>query len=73
VIMAQTLYFEKRYGVNIANVNTTEDIDKIIESKTGKKITLSNRKDGFIDRVGNVFPIATFDINKRIDGILHRR
>lgn len=71
--MSQTLYFEKKYGVNIDSLRTTGDIDQIIENKTGKKISLSTKRCGISDRVGNVFPIVSFDINKRIDRILHRR
>lgn len=33
--MGNTLYFEKKYGVNIKDIQTTDDIDKIIENKEG--------------------------------------
>lgn len=71
--MTPTLYFEKKYGVNIKDVRTTEDIDQVIEKKSGQKIRTSKRTCGIIDKAGNVFPIISFDINKRIDKILNRK
>lgn len=71
--MPSTLYFEKKYGVDIKDIHTTEEIDKIIEKKTGHKIGLSQKTCDIVEKSGNVFPIADFDINKGIDRILHKK
>lgn len=68
--VTNTLYFEKNYSVNIKDIHTTEDIDKIIEKKTGHKLELSNHTCDIIERSGNVFPVSNFDINARIDKLL---
>jgi hypothetical protein len=34
----KTLFFEKKYNVNIEDFNTTTEIDEFIESKIGHKL-----------------------------------
>ncbi len=36
--MKKTIFFEDKYDVNIKDFDTTEEIDKFIEKKTGKKL-----------------------------------
>jgi len=37
----KTTIFEEKYGVNIDDFDTTTDVDKFIESKTGRKLECS--------------------------------
>ena len=71
--MTSTLYFEKKYGVNLKDIRTTDDIDQIIERQSGQKIQVSETSCGIIDKAGNVFSVLSFDINNRIDAALHRK
>ena len=36
----KTVIFEEKYGVNIDNFSTTEDIDKVIEKEMGRKLKM---------------------------------
>lgn len=40
----KTIFFEKKYNINIKNFQTTEDIDNFLERKLGKKLRVV-RKD----------------------------
>ncbi len=71
--MTSTLYFEKKYGVNLKDIRTTDDIDHIIEKQSGQKIQVSAASCGLIDKAGNVFSVLSFDINSRIDATLRRK
>jgi hypothetical protein len=59
--------------VVLDQLHSIEEIDKVIEEKSGKKLVFSNRKRGFIDKVGNVFPIVSRDIDEQINARLRRR
>ena len=41
----KTVIFEKKYGVNIDDFSTTEDIDKVIEKQKGRKLEIVNIDD----------------------------
>ena len=71
--MAKTIFFEEEYGVNLEHLHSIEEIDKVIEEKSGKKLTFSNRKCGIIDKAGNVFPIVSRNIDEKINVRLRRR
>ena len=71
--MAKTIFFEEEYGVNLEQLHSIEEIDEVIEKKSGKKLTFSNRKCGIIDNTGNVFPILSRDIDEKINARLRRR
>ena len=36
--MSKTVIFEEKYGVNVDDFSTTEEIDEVIEKQKGKKI-----------------------------------
>jgi len=38
--MGKTVIFEARYGVNVNDFSTTEEIDEVIEKENRQKITL---------------------------------
>lgn len=50
----KTAIFEDKYGVDITSIYTTEEVDKIIENRTGRKL-------GVIDLHGN---LINCDIDK---------
>ena len=43
--MPKTIIFEKKYNVNIADFETTEDVDHFIEKKEGRKLHIVNLDD----------------------------
>ena len=57
----KTILFEKEYGVDINNINSTEEIDKIIENKIGRKLQVEK-----ID----IFPIKKYDIESKLNEVL---
>ena len=36
--MTKTVIFEEKYGVSINDFSTTEEVDKLIENKIGRKL-----------------------------------
>jgi LysM repeat protein len=52
----KTILFEKEYGVDINNINSTEEIDEIIEKKIGRKLKVKNT---------NVFPVKNYNIESK--------
>jgi hypothetical protein len=53
----KTVLFEKRYGVDIKNFSTTEDVDRRIEGKLGKKLESKKIKTNIVTNRGCVIPI----------------
>jgi len=43
--MTKTVIFEKKYGVNIDDFGTTEEIDVFIEKKEGKRLRVVDLDD----------------------------
>jgi len=51
----KTVIFEDKYGVDISSIYTTEEVDEVIENKTGRKLRVidlhGNLKDWDIDKL----------------------
>ena len=59
--MSKTVIFEEKYGVNIGDFSTTEDIDKVIEKQKGRKLEIVKIDDhGIVPSRGNVFKIKNW-------------
>lgn len=69
--MGKTVIFEERYGVNVNDFSTTEEIDKVIEEKIGRKLQII-KLDGhaIVHSRGNVFKLRKYDIGRRFDEII---
>jgi hypothetical protein len=70
VIETKTVYFEKKYGVNIDQFKSTEEVDKFLAIKIGKALEAKDVHNGLIDRSGNVFPTRETNININLDRAL---
>lgn len=57
----KTILFEKECGVDINNINSTEEVDEIIERKIGRKLQVEK-----ID----IFPIKKYDIESKLNEVL---
>lgn len=66
--MGKTVIFEEKYGVNIDDFSTTEDIDKVIEKQKGRKLEIVKIDDhGIVPSRGNVFKIRKYDIDRMFE------
>ena len=66
--MSKTVIFEDKYGVNIDDFSTTEDIDKVIEKQKGRKLAIVEIDDhGIVPSRGNVFKIREYDIDRMFE------
>lgn len=66
--MRKTVIFEGRYGIKVDDFSTTEEIDKVIEEKQGKKLKIVKFEDrGIAHSRGNVFKLRKYDIDRRFD------
>lgn len=43
--MSKTIIFEKKYGVNIVDFKTTEDVDTLIEKREGRRLRVVELDD----------------------------
>ena len=68
-----SLYLKRKYGVVLEELHSTEEIIRVVEEKSGKKLPLTRRKRSLIDRFGNIFPITSHDIDKKVDARLRRK
>jgi hypothetical protein len=71
--MTKTVIFEKKYGVNVGDLSTTEEIDEIIEEKIGRKLQIIKLDDhGIVHSRGNVFKLREYDIDRMFDEAIKR-
>jgi len=66
----KTVYFEERYGVNITQFKSTEDVDKFLEERIGRALEAKDIDNGLIDRSGNVFPVRNINIDTNLNKAL---
>ena len=66
----KTVYFEEKYGVNITQFKSTEDVDKFLEQRIGRSLEAKDIDNGLIDRSGNVFPVKDFSIDLNLNRVL---
>ena len=59
----KTVVFEDKYGVDINNLNSTIEIDMVIEKAIGRKLDIKKT---------DIFPIKKYDVNKMLDEALER-
>ena len=43
--MTKTVIFEEKYGVNINDFSTTEEIDGVVQKQIGRKLEIKKIKD----------------------------
>lgn len=66
--MGKTIIFEKRYGVNVENFTSTEEIDEVVEKKIGRKMGMVKLEgQGIVHGRGNVFKMRKYDIEERFE------
>ncbi len=66
--MSKTVIFEERYGVNVNDFSTTEEIDEVIEKQKGRKLEIVKIDDhGIVPSRGNVFKIRKYDIDRMFE------
>jgi len=66
--MGKTVIFEERYGVNVNDFSSTDEIDKVIEKKIGRKLQIITLDDhGISHSRGSVFKLRNYDIDHMLD------
>ena len=69
----QTVIFEKKYGKNLEEFSTTEEIDTFLNAdlgKVGKKLGVRKIDASIVISRGNVFPNKEYDIDERLERAL---
>lgn len=65
---ARTIIFEDKYGVNIDDFSTTEEIDDFVAEKLGKKsLDVEFIRRNIVSARGAIVPIVNDDIDKEFD------
>jgi len=67
---AKTVIFEKKYGVDLRDFRTTEQIDEYMKDKLGRDLEVKRIESGVVTHRGNVFPLRHYDIEKLCDNAL---
>lgn len=71
---ARTIIFEDKYGVNIDDFSTTEEIDDFVAEKLGKKsLDVEFIHRNIVSARGAIVPIVNNDIDKEFDIAVKRR
>lgn len=58
----RTVYFEKKYGVNIKDFKSTIEIDQVIEKNLGRKLKITRCESPIISHGGCVFELREYDV-----------
>lgn len=70
----KTAIFEDKYGVDISDFSTTEEVDDFIAEKLGKKsLDVEFIHRDIVSARGAIVPIVNNDINKKFDMAIKRR
>ncbi|GBE54759.1 hypothetical protein BMS3Bbin15_00920 [archaeon BMS3Bbin15] len=69
----KTVLFEEKYNVDISEFLTTEEVDKFIEKKEGKKLEIVSLEGGIVNARGNVFPVLDIDIDSVFDKTIGKK
>ncbi len=69
----KTVLFEEKYNVDISEFLTTEEVDKFIEKKEGKKLEIVSLEGGVVNARGNVFPVLDIDIDSVFDKTIGKK
>jgi len=66
-LVKKTVIFESRFGVDINQFSSTQEIDEFLEKKLGRKLRVVRLDQGVVDDTGNVFMLSDYDIDRIID------
>jgi hypothetical protein len=62
--MQRTVLFERHYNVDVSQFKSTDDVDRFLEERSGRKLGVVRTTGNVIERVGNILPVKKFDIEK---------
>lgn len=63
--MGKTVIFEEKYSVDVRDFSSTEEIDKVVEDKIGRKLQIVELEDhGIVHSRGNIFKLKKYDIDR---------
>lgn len=66
--MKKTVIFEEKYGVNISDFSTTEEIDKVVEKEIGRELEIVTIDGhGIVDGSDDIFELRKYDIDRMFD------
>lgn len=65
--------FEEKYNVDIEDFSTTEEIDKLVEKKAGKKLEVVLFGEKIVSKRGDVLPSLDKDVDSEIDKALKKK
>jgi len=63
----RTLYFEKKYGVNIKDFKSTTEIDQVIEKSLGRSLKLTRRENPLVNHGGCVFKLREYNVEEYLN------
>ena len=70
----RTVIFEEKYGVNIDDFSTTEEVDDFVAKKLGKKsLDVEFIHADVVSARGAIIPIVSNEIDKKFDMAIKRR
>ncbi|MFA6332468.1 MAG: hypothetical protein WCX22_05915 [Methanoregula sp.] len=67
--MQRTVLFERHYNVDVSQFKSTDDVDRFLEERSGKKLGVVRTSGNVIEKVGNVLPVKRFEV-ENIDKII---
>jgi len=66
-----TVFFERAFDVSINSFKTTEDVNKFIEKRRGRKLRVRRIETPLVSRRGSIFRIGHCDVDELVDEALN--
>jgi hypothetical protein len=69
----RTILFEKRTGQDISKIKSIEQVNKIVEDRSGRPLAITrvNKENHIISRKGNIFEVKKYNLEEKINHELH--
>ncbi len=66
----KTIFFEEKYGVDIARFRSITDVDSFVEERLGRKLEVKQINSNIVSKSGNLFGIIKYDVQRKFRRML---
>ena len=66
-MLQRTVLFEKHYQVDVGEFKTTDDVDRFLEERSGRKLGVVRISGNIVEKTGNILPVKQINVDNIID------
>jgi hypothetical protein len=66
-MLQRTVLFEKHYQVDVGEFKTTDDVDRFLEKRSGRKLGVVRISGNIVEKTGNILPVKQINVDNIID------